>query len=423
MLGLTAGGTDFCQALTVIIDDIDGRLPLDPTKQGVAFGHHANGHVHHHNLYSVISGVVKFYYRYHRNKFGGSKSILTAKILEFSSADLPDELKTCRKSILTDYGVHFNITKDNRIIVDHTFQVGTEIGPDTIFRLLPPDPQNGGCKGRKGKTPVDGASKSARSPAKKRPTLSKKQSIAKVKPLFSKKKKMASKEPKKCQRATEKAKDSPPQLKGTRSSTRQRRRPAYLDAESADYGDSEIESEESVDAKSAKHGPPRRKGRRSSIKKSRRESNGYVRDGENGLGNGQIDDMEAETIQEVIDICSSSDEEDGLMSKDVPIPDCVSSCVCNNESAEMPADVASVNFSNENHVAEELKSDEENDATNIPHLVAKSLEIENLNAKVLSLQKENELLQNELTDLRHELEQSKLATTAMERRLHVYTSQ
>jgi hypothetical protein len=84
MLGLPAGGTDFCQALTVIIDYSDGHLPLDPLKQGVSFGHHANGRVHQQNLYSVINGVVRFYYHFHKNKIDGCKATLTAKITEFS---------------------------------------------------------------------------------------------------------------------------------------------------------------------------------------------------------------------------------------------------------------------------------------------------------------------------------------------------
>ena len=128
--------------------------------------------------------------------------------------------------------------------------------------------------------------------------------------------------------------------------------------------------------------------------------------------------MEAETLQEVIDICSSSDDEDDLMSNDVPMPDCVSSNVCASQSTKMPANVASANFNKENNIAEEMEAEDENDTANIPDLVAKSLEIEKLNAKVLSLQNENESLQNELTGLRQELEQSKLAFSVIERRLH-----
>jgi FtsZ-binding cell division protein ZapB len=428
MLGLTAGGTDFCQALTVIIDDIGGHLPLDPTKQGVAFGHHANGHVHQQNLYSVVNGVVKFYYKYHLKKFGDSKAVLTAKISEFSEADIPDKLKTCRNSILTDYGVLFNITKDNRIVVDRTCQVGYEIGPDTIFRLASPDLQN---KCRKVAPPQ----KSAHSPAKKKsskkrtttkvipvsskrnqPSPSKKRSIKKVKPLSRKK----------CQVAIDKAKDSPPRLKGKRSSTRQRRSPEWWSVESGNYGNSETENEESDDADSetendesddavnAAHSPPQLKGGRPSMK-TRRKYNGHRGDGR----------KEAETVQEVIDICSSSDEEDELMTKDVPMPACVASNVSAIEIAKMPANASSsalVNNSEENNIAEELETDEENDTETNLDFVAKSLEIENLNAKVLSLQNENESLQNEneslqneneslqneLMGLRQELEQRKL---------------
>lgn len=33
-LRLSSGGTKFCQGLTIIVDDVDGNLPLNPTKQG-----------------------------------------------------------------------------------------------------------------------------------------------------------------------------------------------------------------------------------------------------------------------------------------------------------------------------------------------------------------------------------------------------
>ncbi|KAL7549403.1 hypothetical protein ACHAWF_012676 [Thalassiosira exigua] len=139
MLGLGAGGTEFCQALTVIIDDKDGHLPLDPTKQGIAFGNQAHGEVHRKNLYAVVGCVVKFYYRHHLKKYGGRKTILTEKITAFVDSELPEVVKSCSKSELTDYGVTFHIVKGNRIQVDHTFYTAEIIGPDTIFRLLPQD--------------------------------------------------------------------------------------------------------------------------------------------------------------------------------------------------------------------------------------------------------------------------------------------
>jgi hypothetical protein len=38
MLGLSTGGTEYCQGLTIIVDDYHGKLPLNPTKQDLAFG-------------------------------------------------------------------------------------------------------------------------------------------------------------------------------------------------------------------------------------------------------------------------------------------------------------------------------------------------------------------------------------------------
>jgi len=131
----------------------------------VAFGNEISGHVHEKNLYAIVSCVVKFYYRYHISKFGSKKTVLTAKIKEFCSSDVPENLKTCRNSNLTDYGIRFNLIKNNCIRVDHTFSIGVEQGPDTIFRLLP-DTQNGD-KAANGKVPGKRVSKLAPSPKNK----------------------------------------------------------------------------------------------------------------------------------------------------------------------------------------------------------------------------------------------------------------
>merc|ERR1719469_792378 len=40
-LKLGASGSDYSQGLTVIVDDVDGKLPLNPTKQDIAFGEQA----------------------------------------------------------------------------------------------------------------------------------------------------------------------------------------------------------------------------------------------------------------------------------------------------------------------------------------------------------------------------------------------
>ncbi len=134
-LRLCAGGTEFCQALTVIIDDVGGHLPVNPTKQDVVFSNQSQGgETHEDNLYAMVRSVVAFYYTYHKKKYGGKKNVLTSKISQFVDSDFPDGMKSCANCDLTTYQVVFNQTKTNLIRVDHSEE---EPGPDTIFRLLP----------------------------------------------------------------------------------------------------------------------------------------------------------------------------------------------------------------------------------------------------------------------------------------------
>ena len=136
-LRLNAGGTEFCQALTVIIDDVDGHLPVNPTKQDVVFSNQSQGgETHEDNLYAMVRAVVTFYYTHHKKKYGGKKSILTSKISQFVDSDLPDGMKSCANCKLTTYKVFFNQTNTNLIRVDRSEE---EPGVDTIFRLLPDD--------------------------------------------------------------------------------------------------------------------------------------------------------------------------------------------------------------------------------------------------------------------------------------------
>lgn len=73
MLRIPAGGTDFAQGLTCIIDDYDGKLPLNPTKQDVAFNEKRNGEIMGQNLYAWTSATVHFYYKFHIDKFLGKR--------------------------------------------------------------------------------------------------------------------------------------------------------------------------------------------------------------------------------------------------------------------------------------------------------------------------------------------------------------
>ena len=388
MLGLQAGGTECCQALTVIVDDSEGHLPLDPTKQGVAFGHHANGHVHQQNLFSVVSGVVKFYYHHHKNKSDGSKATLTAKISEFSGADLPEGLKTCRNSVLTEYGVLFNITKDHRIIVDRTSDVVEEAGVDTVFRLTPvgssqtkkrkvvktntpagntakkqcPDSQEKKRKVVKTKNTAGNAAKkqSPDSQEKKRKVVktkntagnaAKNHSLAKKKPTFSKKISPT--------KVTPEPKKRPSSGAGRRSSTRTTRRPAYFAAESNNQEDEEAS-------------------------------------------------VTSENDGNVIDLCSSSDEDDDSLDMDAPMSSHVPPSAYANQGKETQI-CESVN------VQIKPETDDEDQAARRGNSDERSLEIENLNSTVISLQNENKSLKEEVDDLKQQLLQSKLALSVIMR--------
>jgi hypothetical protein len=110
MLGLSTGGTEYCQGLTIIVDDYHGKLPLNPTKQDLAFGEEgecckrdyidvspcfcffhsvsrtrysqtAHGETHRANLMNWLGGISKVYWKSHLFKFQGeSKTLLTDEI-------------------------------------------------------------------------------------------------------------------------------------------------------------------------------------------------------------------------------------------------------------------------------------------------------------------------------------------------------
>jgi len=137
LLGLSAGGTMFCQGLTIIIDDIAGNLPLNPTKQEVAFGEEAHGEVHKENLMSWVGSVVHFYYSFHLKKCGQKKTVLTRKIAGFGDVLMDKNrhlsLKTLDSSDLTTHQLSFkSIGKSIRADKSSAQEI---VGVDTLCRL------------------------------------------------------------------------------------------------------------------------------------------------------------------------------------------------------------------------------------------------------------------------------------------------
>ena len=409
-LGFVGGGTDYCQALTVIVDDIEGMLPLDPTKQGIAFGNQVDGHVHEENLYAVVHAVVLFYYQYHLKKFDKKKGLLTEKIQEFSEADFPDnhELKTCENLKLTDYGVNFILNVHNQIRVDHTVSImymyyylqhcmlivnliiitpklqcykDEIVGPDTIFRLLPDESKPSKRKAIKGKatnattsSPVKiptrkkkGASAITPSPAKmkqppvtksrKSPPKRKTSAVAKnSKPSAQKKQK------KQCTEAS-----SPTQQKGSRSSSRTPSRPQR-------FGDYTEESENEPD-----------------------------------IDSHEMTDNDADKTgdEDLIDLCSSSDdEEDGLMNKEAHTSHSAADESFQDNNTTVKEEEASVTVANA--LVNEIKGLKTENVDLKARVIAlekeKGSKTENvdLKARVIALEKENDCLKKEVKRLSEE---------------------
>eukprot|EP00588_Corethron_pennatum_P012948 CAMPEP_0194282724 /NCGR_PEP_ID=MMETSP0169-20130528/23727_1 /TAXON_ID=218684 /ORGANISM="Corethron pennatum, Strain L29A3" /LENGTH=989 /DNA_ID=CAMNT_0039028127 /DNA_START=128 /DNA_END=3097 /DNA_ORIENTATION=- len=86
-LKLGASGSDYSQGLTVIVDDVNGKLPLNPTKQDIAFGEQAGGHIHEKNLYAWVGAISHFYWKRHLGKCREkTKTALACKVLSQAKA-------------------------------------------------------------------------------------------------------------------------------------------------------------------------------------------------------------------------------------------------------------------------------------------------------------------------------------------------
>jgi len=77
---LDSGGSTYSQGLTIIVDNFDGGLPLNPTKQNFAFGERSHGFTHHSNLMAMLEAATKAYYNFHFDASYKSKAILTSRV-------------------------------------------------------------------------------------------------------------------------------------------------------------------------------------------------------------------------------------------------------------------------------------------------------------------------------------------------------
>ena len=118
-LRISSGSTDFCQGLTVIIDDHNGTLPLNPTKQDTAYGHSKHGQIHKENLQEWTAAISDFYWKYYYEQFGCSKMEISTAVAN-SKANLERAYKEygtnkstitplCRGRFITYRNVEFKL--------------------------------------------------------------------------------------------------------------------------------------------------------------------------------------------------------------------------------------------------------------------------------------------------------------------------
>jgi len=140
-LRLQNTGSMYCQGLTVIIDDIGGQLPLNPTKQSIAFAEQTNGGIHEENLITLVGALVKVYFDHHLNKYK-NRTRLTQMVQDFGDDPVEvDNMKDIDSSEFTtfEYGVTPWV-KDGKTLlrIDKKVNLKVKTGRDTRFLLIPP---------------------------------------------------------------------------------------------------------------------------------------------------------------------------------------------------------------------------------------------------------------------------------------------
>lgn len=156
LLGLSSSGVDFTQGLTVIVNDSQGKLPLTPTKDGIAWSERPHGDIHRQNLYAWAGAVAQLFWTYHRNSFvvpGGSgnkktKEEMKNAIRSFAvdQEEMDDDVRVTEnmeealftqwtgivwRRVPPKYGTLWSIRKQSM----STFYITSPPGPDTLFVL------------------------------------------------------------------------------------------------------------------------------------------------------------------------------------------------------------------------------------------------------------------------------------------------
>jgi hypothetical protein len=150
-LGLTSGGTDFCQGLTVIVDDYNANFPLNPTKQDVAFGEQSSGETHKRNLYVWLNAAARLYYMFYKDRVcNKQKRILTESLkriepqvrqLILQSATSFQSLSDCQFTTFGDFTSHYLMNSGQSIRLLPFRSIEYFLGKDSRLQL-PPVPEH-----------------------------------------------------------------------------------------------------------------------------------------------------------------------------------------------------------------------------------------------------------------------------------------
>ena len=83
-VGIYATGAHYCQGLVVIVDDVEGHLPLNPTKQNISFANEGTcGMVHEENIRAWLKCASYIFWNWHARKFNMLKTDLRSAVCEY----------------------------------------------------------------------------------------------------------------------------------------------------------------------------------------------------------------------------------------------------------------------------------------------------------------------------------------------------
>jgi len=140
-LGLSSGGTDFAQGLTVILDDLHGNLPLTPTKQDIAFGQEACGKIHEKNLMSWMGAFSHLYYQHFLEMYG-TRAELKAEVfsheVELNKLRSPISLESGNFSSFEE--LTFKVSRQDKIRCMNRKKAKWVSRSDTLVKFRKPAP-------------------------------------------------------------------------------------------------------------------------------------------------------------------------------------------------------------------------------------------------------------------------------------------